>query len=158
MPHICDMRQRALLPLRRKACWGFFRPKNPTALAGFEPTILGTRGQQTWKAVGRVVDGCCQAQCAWQRPPTTRPTTFHVWKTRGSQCSFRLLMMGSVPPKTCWASYKYGILKLLIHCCILLDVSLWIVVWCTDARTWRHRTTAHNDSKMCSVVNWLSAV
>jgi hypothetical protein len=30
-----DMRQTALLPLRRKACWGFFRPKNPTASAGF---------------------------------------------------------------------------------------------------------------------------
>jgi hypothetical protein len=44
--------------------------------------------------------------CAWQRPPTTRPTTFHVWKTRGRQCSFRLLMMGDVSPKTCWASYK----------------------------------------------------
>jgi len=27
----------ALLPLRRKACWGLFRPKNPTASAGFEP-------------------------------------------------------------------------------------------------------------------------
>jgi hypothetical protein len=26
-----DMRQTALLPLRRKAYWGFFRPKNPTA-------------------------------------------------------------------------------------------------------------------------------
>jgi len=35
--------------------------------------------------------GRCQAHCAWQRPPTTRPTTFHVWKTRGCQCSFRLL-------------------------------------------------------------------
>jgi len=32
----------------------------------------------TWK-----VDGCC--------PPATRPTTFHVCKTRGCQCSFRLL-------------------------------------------------------------------
>jgi hypothetical protein len=30
----------------------------------------------TWKAVGRVVGGRCQAQCA--RPPTTRSTTFHV--------------------------------------------------------------------------------
>jgi len=49
--------------------------------------------------------------CAWQHPPTTRPTTFHVWKTRGCQCSFRLLMMGSVSPKTCWTSYKYGIIK-----------------------------------------------
>jgi hypothetical protein len=35
----------ALLPLRRKACWGFFRPKIPTALAGCEPTNLGTKGQ-----------------------------------------------------------------------------------------------------------------
>jgi len=31
----------------------------------------------------------------------TRPTTFHVWKTRGCQCSFRLLMMGGVSPETC---------------------------------------------------------
>ena len=60
----------------------------------------------TGKVVGR-----CQAQCAWQRPPTTRPTNFHVWKTRGCQCSFRLLMMGGVSPETCWASYKYGIIK-----------------------------------------------
>jgi hypothetical protein len=35
----------ALLPLRRKACWGFFALKNPTASAGFEPANLGTRGQ-----------------------------------------------------------------------------------------------------------------
>jgi hypothetical protein len=84
----------------------------------------------TRKVVGRVVGGRCQAQyekvqsadcnfsyCAWQRPPTTRPTTFHVWKTRGCQCNFRLLMMGSVSPETCWASDKYGIIKFvtLLH-------------------------------------------
>ena len=28
-------------------------------------------------------------------------TTFHVCKTRGCQCSFRLLMMGGVSPETC---------------------------------------------------------
>jgi len=78
----------------------------------------------TWKVVGRVVGGRCQAHCAWQRPATTRLTTFHLWKTRGCQCSFRLLMMGGVWPETCWASYKYGIIKILIHCCILLDFSL----------------------------------
>ena len=78
-----------------------------------------------WKVVGRVSGGRCQAQ-AWQRPPTTRPTTFHVWKTRGCQCSFRLLMMVGVSPEKCWVSYKYGIIKFLIHCCILLDFSLWI--------------------------------
>jgi len=60
---------------------------------------------------GRVDGGRCQAQCAWQRPPSTRPTTFHVWKTRGCQCSFRLLMMGGVSPETCGALYKYGIIK-----------------------------------------------
>jgi hypothetical protein len=27
MPQICDMGQTALLPFRRKACWGIFRPK-----------------------------------------------------------------------------------------------------------------------------------
>jgi hypothetical protein len=45
MPQIYDMGQTALLPLRRKECWGFFRPKIPTASAGFEPANLGTRGQ-----------------------------------------------------------------------------------------------------------------
>jgi hypothetical protein len=34
------MGQMALLPLWRKVCWGFFRPKNLTASAGFEPANL----------------------------------------------------------------------------------------------------------------------
>jgi len=78
----------------------------------------------TSKVGGRVAGGHCQAQCAWQRPTATRPTNFDVWKTRGCQCSFRLLMMGGVSPETCWASYKYGNNKIFIHCCILLDFSL----------------------------------
>ena len=45
MPQIYDMGPTALFPLRRKACWGFFHPKNPTASAGFEPANLGTKGQ-----------------------------------------------------------------------------------------------------------------
>ena len=45
MQQIYDMGPTALLPLRRKACWGFFRPKNPTASAEFEPANLGTKGQ-----------------------------------------------------------------------------------------------------------------
>jgi len=110
-------------------------PKTALAASGFF---------YTWKVIGRVVGGRCQAhvqqpstyekpeaasavlgswwwavcrpkhvelQCAWQRPPATRPTTFHVWKTRGRQSSFRLLMMGCVSPETCSASYKYGIIK-----------------------------------------------
>jgi hypothetical protein len=65
----------------------------------------------TWKVDGCVVGGCCQTHCAWQRTSPTLLSTFHVWKTRGCQCSFRLLMMGGVSPKTCWASYKYGTIK-----------------------------------------------
>jgi len=68
-------------------------------------TALAASGFHTSKVVGRVVGGRCQ------RPPTTRQTTFHVWKTRGCQCSFRLLMMSGVSPETCLASYKYGIIK-----------------------------------------------
>jgi len=39
------MEPTALLPLQRKACWGFFHSKNPTASAGCEPANLGTKGQ-----------------------------------------------------------------------------------------------------------------
>ena len=46
MPQIYDMGPTALLPLRRKACWGFFFAlKNPTASVGFEPANLGTKDQ-----------------------------------------------------------------------------------------------------------------
>jgi len=45
MLQIYDMGLTALLPLWRKACWGFFRPKNPTASARFERANLGTKGQ-----------------------------------------------------------------------------------------------------------------
>ena len=50
------------------------------------------------------VKGCWM--CRWWTP-FTRPTTSHTWKTRGCQCSFRLLMMGGMSPETCWASYKH---------------------------------------------------
>jgi hypothetical protein len=68
----------------------------------------------TWKVVGH-----CQAHCTWQRP-----TTFHVWKTRGCQCSFRLLMMGGVSPEICWALYNYGIIK-----CWYIVASCWIFLY-----------------------------
>jgi hypothetical protein len=32
-------------PMKDGMLWIIVRPKNPTASAGFEPTILGTRGQ-----------------------------------------------------------------------------------------------------------------
>jgi hypothetical protein len=37
MSQIYDMGPTALLPLRRKACWGFFRRKNPTVQPGLNP-------------------------------------------------------------------------------------------------------------------------
>jgi hypothetical protein len=57
-----------------------------------------------WTLSGRVYS-------AWQRPATmsTRPTTFHLWKTKGCWCNFRLLMMGGVSLETCWTLYKYEI-------------------------------------------------
>ena len=46
MPQTWDMGHIILLPLRRKAYWGFSgRPKNPTASAGFEPANSGSSGQ-----------------------------------------------------------------------------------------------------------------
>ena len=60
----------------------------------------------------------------------TRPKTFQLWKTRGYQCSFRLLMMGGVLPETCWASYKYGIIKFW-----------YIVASCTRPTTFQLRKT-----------------
>jgi hypothetical protein len=64
----------------------------------------------TWKVVGRVVVWRCQAPTA---PDNVKQ--LHVQqpskckKTRGCQYSFRPLIMGGVSPKTCWASYKNGI-------------------------------------------------
>ena len=49
---------------------------------------------------------------------------FHVWKTRGCQCSFRLLLMGGVSPEICWASYKYGIIK-----CWYIVATCWIFLY-----------------------------
>jgi len=62
--------------------------------------------------VGHVVGGRCQAQYVPDNIHHLHvQRTSHVWKTRGRQCSFRLLMMGGLSPETCWASYKYRIIK-----------------------------------------------
>jgi hypothetical protein len=77
-----------------------------------------------WKVVERVASGYCQVQCAWQYPPTTRSTIFHgIMKNQRVFCSFRLLMLSGVSPETCWASYKYGIIKfwyIVVSCWIFL--------------------------------------
>jgi len=73
------------------------------------------------------VEGCWT--CSWWM---LSGTTFHVWKTRGCQWSFRFLMMGGGSLKTCWASYKYGIIKnfdTLLHLvgsfCMILSETLY---------------------------------
>jgi hypothetical protein len=45
--HATTWDRRLYFPLRRKACWGFFRPKYPKASAECEPANLGTKGQHT---------------------------------------------------------------------------------------------------------------
>ena len=48
MPQSCDMGQILLLPLQRKACWGFLRPKNSTASAGLNYPLFLTYFNKTW--------------------------------------------------------------------------------------------------------------
>jgi len=110
----------------------------------------------TWKVVGRVVGGRCQAAyAAWQRPSTTCPTTFHVWKIKGCQCSFRLLMMGGVSSETCWALYKYGIIKfwyIVAYCWIFLYELYYFVFWqrkvpsvpCVEVTTYSYKHRKEN--------------
>jgi hypothetical protein len=79
------------------------------------------RGRLSWRAVF----GRCQVVYAtWQRPTTAHLTTFHICKTRGCLCSFRLLMIGAVSPETCRTSFKMRNNKILVHCCIFLGFSL----------------------------------
>jgi hypothetical protein len=75
--------------------------------------------------------------------PTTGPTTFHVWNTRGCQCSFRLLMMGGVTPETCWASYKHEkiIFRYIIASCWIFLYELYY-----DARIHERQVHALWDS------------
>jgi len=63
-------------------------PKTALAASGFS-YLEGCWTCSWWTLSG--------TYCAWQRPPTTRPTTFQ--------------MMAGVSPETCWAPYKYGIIK-----------------------------------------------
>ena len=78
------------------------------------------------------VEGCLYVQLVdvvWHTVPDNVhqlhvQTTFHVGKTRGCQYSFKILMMGGVSLVTCWASYKYGIIK---FCYIV--ASCWIFIY-----------------------------
>jgi hypothetical protein len=51
------MGQTALHPRRRKACWGFFRPKNPTAAAGFDTRFWVPGGSMLTTRPPKVPEG-----------------------------------------------------------------------------------------------------
>jgi len=57
-------------------------------------------------------------------------------RTKACQCSFRLLIMGGVSLETCWASYKYGIIKFWY-----IVASCWIFLYemYYDARIHEHQ-------------------
>ena len=67
----------ALFPLRRKACWGFLRPKNPTASAGCEPANLGTKGQH---ATSRPPKPQMRTLKSSEMMQTSRPSSGRTWQ------------------------------------------------------------------------------
>jgi len=66
MSQIYDMGPTALLPLRRKACLGFFRSKNPTFSTRFEPANLGTKVQHaTPRTPKAMIESHNHNNCCW---------------------------------------------------------------------------------------------
>ena len=63
MPQICDMGQTALLPLRRKACWGFFRPEKSNGFGRVWTRELG------YQRFFRIDDGTCWTKMNINYPP-----------------------------------------------------------------------------------------
>jgi hypothetical protein len=64
------MDQAAFTSLRRKAYWELFRPKNPTAAAAFQLSILGTRGQYSNHSTTEAA--VCDETCVLYDPETKR--------------------------------------------------------------------------------------
>jgi hypothetical protein len=98
-------------------------PKTTQAASGF-CIIL-------WKVVRRAVVGrlsgsVCNLKMSNNCKSDNLPQYYA--KTRGCICSFRLLMMGGVSPKTCWASFKIRNNKILINCYILFGFTTRILL------------------------------
>jgi hypothetical protein len=79
-PQICDTRQTALLPLQRKACCGSFCPQNLTALAVFEPAILGTRGRHANPKTTEAATRGCSAVPLHRHPKEIYKSHFNSLK------------------------------------------------------------------------------
>jgi hypothetical protein len=76
----------ALFPLRRVACWGFFRRKNLTASTGCEPANLGTKGQNAtsrppkpFKYLSRLT--LYNTKCSLEHPVLDIRSCAIPWKT-----------------------------------------------------------------------------
>jgi hypothetical protein len=99
MPPICNTGQMALIPFRRKARWEFFRPENPTALAGSEAaSMLTTKPSKL--LLKEVVD------VLLVRSKFSTPTCFGIWlpSSGGREClisySSNVLCYGHVQAMT----------------------------------------------------------
>ena len=82
----------------RKACCGFFRPKNPTASAGIEPTILGNRGQHANHAMAYTFYSKTSSENLNTSEPTEGSFEHYDMSTgRNTSGSFALLLILTVP-------------------------------------------------------------
>jgi hypothetical protein len=66
--------------------------------------------------------GVWQLKCCWSWSHDQQSSN---GKTRGSDCSCTLLMMGGEAPETCWATYKRQVVNLWNCCILLVDLFEW---------------------------------
>jgi hypothetical protein len=116
-----DMGQTALLPLRRKVCWGSFRLKNPTASAGFEPANLDTKGQHATSRPPKPLVGWLEARiiyivlvkqmvfglfnmCLHVKPCSIRSAEFSTWTCNVKKLFYLRLWILSHLTKCKWGA------------------------------------------------------
>jgi len=123
-------------------------PKTALAASGFA-YAEGCWTCGCWTLAGRVWEGAVHSTC--QRPATTRLTTLRVCKTRGCQCSFRLLMMGGASPETCWAPYKYEIKFWynVASCCWIFIVNYIMMHGSTNIMEFSRKSIGESCSFIC---------
>jgi len=80
---------------------------------------------------------------AGQTTTNNAATTTLQGKTKGCQCSCKLLMMGVEAPETCWATHKHQVINLW-NCCI------WLVNLFGPYREFYKNWSWNMESKSCS--------
>jgi hypothetical protein len=112
-------------------------PKTALAASDLHNTV-----EDCWS----VVVGHCQAE--YTLPDSVQQPSTVLWKPEAASTVFGLLVMGGVSPKTCWASYKHGIINFytLLHLVgfffmnfIMMDGSTNIKIACVSilCSSWR---------------------